>query len=61
MKDREEDLTMFRLRIWDKEFKEIDVIEREAVSTLLEIGKLLQKEFGAHYRLETLPRGGVTP
>jgi hypothetical protein len=43
---------MFRLRIWSKDFKEIDTIDHRLASHLLDIGKVLQKEFGAYFRLE---------
>lgn len=43
---------MFRLRIWSKSFEEIATIERRTAGELIGIGKVLQKAFGAYYRLE---------
>lgn len=43
---------MFRLRIWSASFEEIAMIERPTAGELLAVGKVLQKAFGAYYRLE---------
>ena len=45
---------MFRLRIWGHTFREVDTIEHPVPSVLLEMGKTLQKAFGAYYRLEVV-------
>ena len=46
----------FLLRIFDRDFKEVDVIEGQLASTLLEMGKMLQKTFDCYYRLEYIDR-----
>ena len=43
---------MFRLRIWSRDFEEIGTIEHSCAKTLLDAGKVLQKLFGAYFRLE---------
>lgn len=46
----------FRLRVFDKDFREVDTIEDQPASTLLEMGKTLQKTFDCYYRLEYIDR-----
>ena len=46
---------MFRLRIWSKDFEEIGTVERPTAGDLIDIGKNLQKDHGAYYRLEYVP------
>jgi hypothetical protein len=49
---------MFRLRIWSKSFEEIATLTRPTATELIGIGKVLQKAFGAYYRLEYIGKGG---
>ena len=46
----------FRLTVWDTNFKKVGTIERPAAEELLAFGKVIQKAFGAYYRLELPPR-----
>ena len=50
---------MYRLTIYDWNGNEINTIERSTMSELLDFGRRLRHDYGAHYRLEH--EGGETP
>jgi len=43
---------MFRLKVWTREYVEVGTIERPTAGELLDLGKKLQEDYGASYKLE---------
>jgi len=50
---------MFRLRIWTRSFDEVGTILRPTAGELLDVGKKLQKDHGAFFRLEYVGEGVI--
>lgn len=50
---------MFRLTIWNRTYDLIGTIERPTATELLDMGKKLQEDYGAVYRVELVDGKGV--
>jgi len=50
---------MFRLRIWTRSFDEVGTVVRPTAGELLDVGKKLQKDHGAFFRLEYVGEGVI--
>jgi hypothetical protein len=48
---------MFRLTVWNKHYVEIGTIERPSATELLDLGKRLQEDYGAVYKVEWVDIG----
>ncbi len=52
---------MFKLTVWDRSYNEVGTIERPYASDLLDMGKRLQKDYGAVYKVEWVEPDKIHP
>lgn len=52
---------MFRLTVWNRTYDLIGAIERPTAGDLLDLGKRLQEDYGAVYKIEYLDGADLCP